>query len=67
MAPGEHAGDDKIDEFLLAEEHLVKPAGERAEVFGCIGDFRFGGVFHGFFREANEAAEFGNDEGVKFP
>jgi hypothetical protein len=35
-------------------------------VFGGIGDFGFGGVFHGFRLEANEAAEFGNDEGVKF-
>jgi hypothetical protein len=35
-------------------------------VFGGIGDFRFGGVFHGFRREATEAAVFGNDEDVKF-
>ncbi|NQX00368.1 hypothetical protein HQ447_06880 [bacterium] len=33
---------------------------------GGIGDFRFGGVFHGFHHETNEAAGFGNDEGVKF-
>ena len=56
VAAGEHAGDDEVDEFLLAEEDLVEPAGQRAEVFGGIGDFRFGGVFHGFRREANESA-----------
>ena len=66
VASGEDAGDHQIDEFLLAEEDLVQPAGQRAQVFGGIGDFRFGGVFHGFRREANEFTALGNDEGVKF-
>ena len=47
VAAGENAGDDEIDQFLLAEEDLVEAAGERAEVFGGSADFGFGGVFHG--------------------
>ena len=47
VTAGEHAGEDQIDQFLLAEQHLVEAAGKRAKVFGGIGDFRFGGVVHG--------------------
>jgi hypothetical protein len=47
VTSGEDAGDHQIDEFFLAEQHLIQPAAEGAKVFCGIGDFRFGGVFHG--------------------
>jgi hypothetical protein len=47
VSAGEDSGDDQFDDLLLAEEDLVEPLVEGAEMLRCIGDFGLGGVIHG--------------------
>jgi hypothetical protein len=46
VAAGKDAGDDQLDDFLLAEKHTVEALAEGAEVLCRFGDFGLGSVFH---------------------
>ena len=46
VAAGKDAGDDQLDDLLLAEKHTVEALAEGAEVFRGFGDFGLGSIIH---------------------